>query len=118
VVDEPHGMIKKVPEGQSSGSALVSYNKNAFESYELKGNNNSAICTNCAKTYVEGLNWLLSAGPRVLSKKGKEYTAYTNRKNFGPDTAMVFWARENAQVNEVGSAGDSKSRRFCSTRQQ
>ena len=63
-----------MPDGQSSGSALVSYNENAFESYRLKGNNNSAICANCAKTYVEGLNWLLSSGNEILvkNKKGKE----------------------------------------------
>ncbi len=101
VVDEPHGM-NRVPGGRSGGSALVSYNEDAFESYGLKGNNNSAICTNCAITYVEGLNWLLSTGPKVLNKKGKEYTAYTHRKNFGPDTTMVFWTRENAKVEEIG----------------
>ncbi|MFH2138676.1 MAG: type I-C CRISPR-associated protein Cas8c/Csd1 [Candidatus Omnitrophota bacterium] len=101
VCDTPHGMIKRVPDGQSSGSALVSYNEDAFESYNLEGNNNSAICTNCAKTYVEGLNWLLSTGSRVKNKKGKEYTNYTNRKNFGSDTAMVFWTRENEKIKEI-----------------
>lgn len=101
VIDEPHGMIKRVPDGQSSGCALVSYNEDAFESYDLRGNNNSAICTHCARNYVEGLNWLLSAGPKAKSKKGKEYTAYTNRKNFGSDTAMVFWTRENKHVEEI-----------------
>jgi CRISPR-associated protein Csd1 len=40
VEDIPHGMIKKVPDGQSSGSALVSYNESAFESYGLEGNEN------------------------------------------------------------------------------
>jgi len=98
-------MIKKVPEGQSSGCALVSYNKNAFESYDLKGNNNSAICTNCAKTYVEGLNALLSSGNEVVvkSKKGKEKKVfrYSNRKNFGKDTAMLFWTRTNNKLPEI-----------------
>jgi CRISPR-associated protein Csd1 len=105
VEDIPHGMIKRVPAGQSSGCALVSYNENAFESYDLKGNNNSSICTNCAKTYVEGLNWLLSAGNEFVlkNKKGKEKTTfhYTNRKNFGSDTAMVFWTRRNADLPEI-----------------
>lgn len=105
VNDTPHGMIKKVPDGQPSGCALVSYNTDAFESYGLEGNYNSAICTNCAKTYVEGLNWLLSNGnPTVITdknKKEKEIFKYTNRKNFGPDTAMVFWTRENAQLKEL-----------------
>jgi CRISPR-associated protein Csd1 len=105
VEDIPHGMIKKVPDGQPSGCALVSYNENAFESYALSGNDNSSICTNCAKTYVEGLNWLLSAGNEIIVKnsKGKEKQQfrYTNRKNFGSDTAMVFWTRNNQKLPEI-----------------
>jgi CRISPR-associated protein Csd1 len=105
VEDIPHGMIKKVPDGQSSGCALVSYNENAYESYTLKGNENSSICTNCAKTYVEGLNWLLSSGNEIIErdKKGKEKTSfrYTNRKNFGTDTAMVYWTRNNMSLPEI-----------------
>jgi len=105
VEDIPHGMIKKVPDGQSSGCALVSYNENAFESYDLKGNSNSSICTNCARTYVEGLNWLLSAGNEIVikNKKGNEKNTFrhSNRKNFGSDTAMVFWTRKNKQLPEI-----------------
>ena len=44
VEDIPHGMIKRVPDGQSSGCALVSYNENAFESYGLKGKIGRASC--------------------------------------------------------------------------
>lgn len=105
VEDIPHGVIKRVPNGQSSGSVLVSYNENAFESYSLEGNENSSICTNCAKTYVEGLNWLLSSGNEITTKnkKGKEKSTfrYTNRKNFGSDTAMVFWTRSNKEIPEI-----------------
>lgn len=105
VGDIPHGMVKKVPDGQNQGCALVSYNATAFESYSLKGNENSSICTNCAKTYVEGLNWLLSSGNevQVTNKKGKSKSqfCYTNRKNFGSDTAMVFWSRNNQPLGEI-----------------
>lgn len=105
VEDIPHGMIKKVPDGQKAGCALISYNENAFESYALKGNNNSSICTNCAKTYVEGLNWLLSSGNEiaVTNKKGKTKPQfrYSNRRNFGSDTAMVFWTRNNLALDEI-----------------
>ncbi len=105
VEDIPHGMIKKVPGGQLRDRALVSYNEDAFESYALKGNDNSSICTNCAKTYVEGLNWLLSAGNEIIvrTSKGKEKQVfrYTNRKNFGTDTAMVFWTRRNKALPEI-----------------
>ena len=105
VGDFTHYPIKGVPGDKepAGGRKLISYNgdNNPFESYEMIGNENCMICTNCAKTYVEGLNWLLSAGPRVKNKKGKEYTAYTNRKNYGSDTAMVFWTRKNEKLPEI-----------------
>jgi len=94
-------MIKKVPEGQSTGSALVSYNDTAFESYNLKGNENSSICTNCAKNYVEGLNWLMTNGNYTRDEKNKTKFLFTNRKNFGPDTTMVFWTREPVNLPEM-----------------
>lgn len=112
VEDLPHGMIKRVPDGQSSGCALVSYNEKAFESYGLEGNDNSAICSNCAKTYVEGLNWLLSSGNEniVKNKKGKEKAVfrYTNRKTLGPDTAMVYWTRKNSELPELDQLEEPK----------
>jgi CRISPR-associated protein Csd1 len=106
VEDIPHGMIQKVPEGKPGGrAALVSYNETAFESYGLAGNENSSICSNCARTYVEGLNWLLSEGKEITikNKKGKEkkYFRYTNRRKFGSDTAMVFWTRNNQALPEL-----------------
>jgi len=106
VEDIPHGMIKRVPDGQTSGCALVSYNDDAYESYLLKGNLNSSICTNCARTYTEGLNWLLSNGNRQIIDAGKgkqkEVFRYSNRKSFGSsDTAMVFWTRNNQKCKEI-----------------
>ena len=105
VEDIPHGMIKKVPDGQTAGCALVSYNENAFESYGLKGNRNSSICTNCAKTYVEGLNSLLSSGKEipVTDKNGKTKLQfrYSKRKKLGPDTTVVFWTRNNIALDEI-----------------
>lgn len=107
VEDEPHGMIKKVPDGKSSGCALISYNENAFESYNLKGNDNSSICANCSRTYVEGLNSLLSEGMMIKTKKDKDDILYKHRwprkrsASFGVDTAMVFWTRQNEQLPEI-----------------
>lgn len=105
VEDTPHGMIKRVPDGQSSGCALVSYNENAFESYSLKGNDNSSICKNCATTYVEGMNWLMTNGNDVMieDRKGnkKPIFKFSNRKNFGVDTAMVYWTRNNQSLKEL-----------------
>ncbi len=107
VEDIPHGMIKKVPEGKSSGCALVSYNEPAFESYDLQGNNNSSICANCARTYVEGLNSLLSEGVKIRNERNKEDIVYSYRwprkrsVSYGVDTAMVFWTRKNVNLPEI-----------------
>jgi CRISPR-associated protein Csd1 len=84
---------------------LFSYNEKAFESYNLKGNDNSSICTNCAKNYVEGLNWLLANGSETLieDKKGKVKSqfVYSNRKNFGSDTAMIYWTKVEESTDEL-----------------
>lgn len=101
ILDEPHGMIKKVPDGQQAGSALVSYNEKAFESYGLKGNENSSICAACARNYVEGLNYLLGNGVMRQPEKGKPYMQYSNRKNLASDTCMVYWTRSLAPVPEL-----------------
>lgn len=108
IIDKPHGMIKRVPKGQSSGTALVSYNEQAFESYDLTGNENSSICTNCARNYVDGLNALLSAGNEntIFDKKGKEKKVwvYKNRRDFhANDTAIIYWTRENSTLDEIDS---------------
>ena len=101
VLDRPHGLVKRVPNGQTAGCALVSYNENAFESYKQKGNLNSRICTNCAKTYVESLNWLLANGKTGINEKGKEFFEYSNRKNLSNDTTLIYWTKENQPVREM-----------------
>ena len=88
---------------------MISYNgdHNPFESYDMIGNENSMMCTNCAKTYVEGLNWLLSSGTKIRNERNKEDIIYTNRwprkrsASFGVDTAMVFWTRKNERPDEI-----------------
>lgn len=109
VEDIPHGMITHVPGGRIGGCALVSYNgeNNPFESYEMVGNENSVICTNCARAYVEGLKWLLSAGTMIKNKNNKEDIVYSNRwprkrsASFGMDTAMIYWTRQNETLPEI-----------------
>lgn len=107
VEDEPHGMVKNVPAGKSSGCALVSYNAPAFESFGLKGNDNAAICASCARKYVEGLGSLFSEGIPFKNEKKKDDVIYTHRwprrrsANYGLDTAILFWTRNNADLPEM-----------------
>lgn len=95
VLDEPHGLVK-MPKGQTAGSALVSFNETAFESYGLKGNLNSSICRECARCYIEGLRFLLSDGRTVEENKKEKQKAhyhYNHRINISDSTVALFWTR-------------------------
>ena len=93
ILDESHGSIR-MPKGQSAGSMLVSYNTNAFESYNLKGNLNSGICTKCARNYIEALKFLTTNGHETLTPKGEKEFKYTNRQKISDDTVALFWTKE------------------------
>lgn len=93
ILDEPHGSVK-LPKGQTSGSMLVSYNTNAFESYSLKGNLNSGICTNCARNYIEALHHLVGKGHEITTEKREKKFIYSNRQKISDDTIALFWTKE------------------------
>lgn len=93
ILDEPHGSVK-LPKGQTSGSMLVSYNTNAFESYNLKGNLNSGICTNCARNYIEALRYLVGNGHEITTEKGEKKFKFTNRQKISDDTIVLFWTKK------------------------
>lgn len=96
VLDEPHGLVK-MPKGQKAGSALVSYNESAFESYGLKGNLNSSICRECARNYIEGLDFLLTDGYKI---EGTDHYHYNHRVKISDTTVALFWTRqETMEVN-------------------
>ena len=93
ILDEPHGSVK-LPKGQTSGSMLVSYNTNAFESFNLKGNLNSGICTNCARNYIEALQYLVGNGHEITTEKGEKKFKFSNRQKISDDTIVLFWTKK------------------------
>lgn len=107
VLDEPHGLVK-MPKGQSAGCALISYNENAFESYGLKGNLNSSICRDCARNYIEGLNFLLKDGHNVEGEgKQKDHYQYHHRLKISDSTIALFWTREDTEFFDPFSVFDT-----------
>ena len=90
IVDKPHGGVS-LP-GSDKSCSLVSYNENAFESYNLKGNLNSGICTNCARNYIEGLAYLTKF-EWLKNDKGKKYKKYDHAFELSDDTLVVFWTK-------------------------
>jgi len=91
IVETPHGGVN-LP-GSDKSCSLVSYNNNAFESYNLKKNLNSGICENCARNYVEALKYLAKT-EWLTNEKDKKYKKYDNAFELSDDTLVVFWTKE------------------------
>lgn len=74
-----HPSVKNVQGAQSSGAALITFNKDAFCSYGKKKNLNAPVSKYAAFAYTSALNILLSDRRHV--------------KQIG-DTSLVYWAKK------------------------
>ncbi|MTJ82828.1 MAG: type I-C CRISPR-associated protein Cas8c/Csd1 [Telmatospirillum sp.] len=86
-----HPSIKGVWGGQSSGVSLVSYNKDAFESYGHEQGDNAPVSETAAFAYATALNKFLETGSR-------------NRIQIG-DCSTAFWA-DASDAATMGLAED------------
>jgi len=75
-----------VPNGQSSGTSLISANKEAFESYGLTQSYIAPSCPECAATFTAGLNALLADQSSTIRLGG---------------VAFSFWTREETDFSFV-----------------
>ncbi len=80
VIALTHPAIKGVAGGQSSGTALVSFNCPSFCSYGKEQNANAPVCGEAARGYTAALNYLLQKEHKQLVRIG--------------DTSIVFWAEK------------------------
>jgi CRISPR-associated protein Csd1 len=100
-----HGTITGILPRNPLGNYLVSYEGKAFTSYGLDGNDNSFICTHCAKAYVEAMNWLLKPSRWVpTGKRNKLRPEYKNRKDIpdsNSDTTVLFWLKHKREVPDI-----------------
>jgi CRISPR-associated protein Csd1 len=79
-----HPAIKGVRDAQSSGAALVTFNLDAFRSYQKKQNLNAPIGEESAFAYTTALNHLLSRSS-------------TQKIQIGDATA-IFWTERDSEV--------------------
>jgi CRISPR-associated protein Csd1 len=79
VLDRLQGKIKGVPGGQTAGTALISANAEAFESYGLEASLVAPTCADCGERFTKALNYLLASDlHRVIIA----------------NSAFVFWTRD------------------------
>jgi CRISPR-associated protein Csd1 len=83
------GKLKGVPGGQSSGTALVSANAEAFESYGLTRAQISPICFECADRLTAALNHLLADRANRVWFSSLVFVYWTQKPAPGFDMAAV-----------------------------
>jgi len=82
-----HAPIKGVGGAQSSGAAVVSFNKHAFESFGKKQGANAPISEQAAFAYATALNALLARDSRRRIQIGDATTVFWAEATGGEDTA-------------------------------
>jgi CRISPR-associated protein Csd1 len=114
--------IKRIPGGQTSGTALISTNRPAFESYGLDAISCAPICGACgeqfskaANSLIEGENTHLKVGPLVYifwTREGAEWSPVSILSNPDPDEVRALMASAFAGHKE---ALNSDSNNFYAT---
>ena len=69
--------LKRVPGGRTSGTALISANAKAFESYGLDASLVAPTCGECAELFTTGLNHLLTDDSQRTVLGGAAYVCWT-----------------------------------------
>ncbi|MGY6277155.1 type I-C CRISPR-associated protein Cas8c/Csd1 [Methylomonas sp. MgM2] len=86
-IAELHNPIKGIDNAQTSGAYIVSFNKDAFESYGLKRGKNASVGAKSAFKYATALNHLL-----------RKESDNKQRLKIG-DAMTVFWAEANENAH-------------------
>lgn len=91
----PHPKVKNVPDGQSTGTSLISCNADAFKT--LGQDDTDPISAEGAEAYVRALNWLLEREGERRFRQGVL---------LDPGSVVVFWTREpNTVVDALLDVG-------------
>lgn len=83
-LEPTHTAIKGVWGAQTSGASLVSFNSQAFESFNKKQSYNAPVGRKVASEYTKSLNMLLASGQRLQVG----------------DASTVFWSADKTQFEE------------------
>ena len=94
-------LIGGIPGASPSRIGLVSFNKNAFESYGLSGNQNAPISRDAAEYCATALNRLLDDGYLDPRQSGQSLPPRNVR--LSADTIVCFWSPKPSNFCSVFS---------------
>ena len=80
------GTIKGIPGGKPSGTAIISANERAFESYGLENSLIAPTCADCGERFTKAMNALLASERNRIIINSAAFIAWT-RKEVGFDFA-------------------------------
>lgn len=86
----------KIPNGQTSGMALVSTNARAFESYGLGSVSCAPVCASCGERFSKSANALLEGASTHLSVGNLVYLFWARDSTWSPASILV-----NPEPDEV-----------------
>jgi CRISPR-associated protein Csd1 len=81
--------IKRIPNGQTSGMALVSTNARAFESYGMGAVSCAPVCARCGERFSKAANALLEAASTHLSVGNLAYVFWTRESTWSPASILA-----------------------------
>ena len=84
--------LKRVPGGRTAGTALISANAKAFESYGLDASLIAPTCGQCAELFTTGLNDLLASETQRTALGGAAFVYWT-REDVGDFNPLTMFTR-------------------------
>lgn len=100
VLDRLPTKAKGIPGGHPSGTALISANRNAFESYGLRASRTSPTCLDCGMAVMSAINHLLGGEDTHLSVNSSAFIFWTRHPVEGFDFASLMSRPDPATVRE------------------
>jgi len=89
LIERLHPAIKGVPEAQTSGANVVSFNKDSFCSYGKEQGNNAPIGTEAVFAYTTALNHLLKKDSQQKLQVGDATTVFWTEKKHSKENLLV-----------------------------
>jgi CRISPR-associated protein Csd1 len=101
--------IKPIPDGQTSGMALVSTNAPAFESYGLDGVSCAPICPRCGEQFSKVANALIQGDHTHLRVGPLVYLFWTRDESWSPASILSNPEPEEVRALLASAFGGDRS---------
>lgn len=94
------GKIKGIPGGHSVGTAIISANENAYESYGLEASQIAPTCIECGDRFTKALNYLLNNDSNHVWFSNLIFVFWTSRE-VAFNIASFIKDPQDTQVHEL-----------------